>query len=137
MERIKEYKGEEKKGKSLEGLWTEQELAVKAGNPLVDAGTGKSLIIRVFDFKFEPKTKQADIQRAKNNKQEFFNMHAKYIKNFLWKDGLAIREDHDPKLLFTKIGYKIAVLCEAKLGVNIFAKPTTLQNIFSFLHKKK
>ena len=102
MERIKEYKGEEKKGVSKEGLWTEQDLAVKAGNPLVDSSTGKALIIRVFDFKFNPTTKAIDIQRAKNNKQEFFNMHAKYIKNFLWKDGLKVKEDHDPKLISHK-----------------------------------
>ena len=90
----------------------------------------------MFDFKYEPRTKLADILRAKNNKQEFFNMHAKYIRNFLWKDGLAIREDHDPKLLFRKDGYRIAVLCEARLGVNVFEKPTTLQSIFNPFTKK-
>ena len=137
MERVKEYKGEERKGISPEGLWTEQELAVKAGDPLVDSGKGKSLVIRVFDFKFEPRVKQADIQRARNNKQEFFNTHAKYIRDFLWKDGLKIREDHDPKLLFKKDGYRIAILCEARLGVNVFEKPTTLQNIFNRFTKKK
>ena len=42
MERVKEYKGEEHKGVSPEGLWTEQDLAVKAGDPLVDSGKGKS-----------------------------------------------------------------------------------------------
>jgi len=135
MERVSEYKGEERKGVSSEGLWTEQDLAVKAENPLVDDAKGKALVIRVFDFKFNPRIKQLDIIQAKNNKQDFFNAHAKYIRDFLWKDGLKIREDHDPKLLFRKDGYRIAVLCEAKLGVNVFEKPTTLQNIFS--RKKK
>ena len=136
MERVSEYKGEERKGISPEGLWTEQELAVKAGDPLADSGKGKSLVIRVLDFKFESNVKQAEIQCAKNNKQEFFNTHAKYIRDFLWKDGLKIREDHDPKLLFRKNGYRIAVLCEARLGVNVFEKPTTLQNIFKGFTKK-
>ena len=130
MEGVKEYKGEEKKGISQEGVWTEQDLAVKAGDPLVDSGTGKSLIVRVFDFKFQPRITAREIATAKNNKQEFFNAHSRYIRDFLWKDGLKIREDHDPKLLFKKGGYRIAVLCEARLGVSVFEKPTTLQRIF-------
>ena len=134
---IKVHKGEQKQGKSLEGLWTEQELATKAGQPLVDSGTGKSLLIRVFDFKYDPRTKLEDRQRAKMNKQEFFNMHAKYIMNFLWKDGLRIREDHDPKLIFVKGGYRIAILCEARLGVLVDKKPTTLQKVLSKYNKKK
>lgn len=133
---IKEYKGEEKQGKSLEGLWQEQDLAVKAGEPLVDSATGKRLVIRVFDYKFDPKMTFADIQRVKENRQEFFNQHAKYIRNFLWKDGLAIREDHDPRMLFTKKGYRIAVLCEARLGLGFDKKGTTLQNILSKYNKK-
>ena len=133
---IKEHKGEQHKGTSLEGDWIEQDLATKAGQPLVDSGTGKALIIRVFAFKFDPKTKGEDIQRSKSNKQEFFNMHATYIKNFLWKDGLRIREDHDPKMMFSEDGYKIAILCEARVGVSVDKKPTTLQQILSKFNKK-
>ena len=137
MEGIKEYKSEERKGVSPEGIWTEQDLATKADKPLIDSATGKPFIIRVFDYKWNPITKPQDIERAKINKQEFFNAHAKYIRDFLWKDGLKVREDHDPRLVFKKDGYKIAILCQPRLGVNVFEKPTTLQRIFSFLNKKK
>ena len=133
---IKEHKGKQYEGKSPEGDWVEQELATKAGQPLVDSGKGKALVIRVFDFKFDPRVKAEDRQRAKSNKQEIFNTHAKFIRNFLWKDGLKIREDHDPKLIFGEDGYRIAILCEARLEVPIDKKPTTLQQILSKFNKK-
>jgi hypothetical protein len=136
---MKHYQSEERKGLAEEGEWVDQDLAVKAETQMVDAGTGQKLIVRVFDYKFGPQHKKEDILRAKNNKQEFFNSHVKYIKDFLWKDGLSIREDHDPRLMFSKKGdgYRIAVLCESKFGANIFEKATTLQNIFKSVPKKK
>ena len=137
MEGIKEYKGEEKKGISSEGVWTEQDLAVKADQPLIDSATGEPFVIRMFDFKWNPLIKLQQIREAKSRKQELFNAHAKYIRDFLWKDGLKVREDHDPRLIFNKTGYRIAVLCQPRSGVGVFEKPTTLQRIFSFLNKKK
>ena len=135
---VKEYQSEERKGiekglgKNTE--WTERDLAIKADTPLIDSATGKKLIVRVFDFDWKKRIMKEEIERAKNNKQDFFNSHAKYIRDFLWKDGLSIREDHDPKIIFNNKGYRIAVLCEARWGVSIFDRHTTLQNIFS---KKK
>ncbi len=133
---IKEYKGEQIQGTSEEGDWTEQDLATKAGQPLVDSGKGKATLVRVFDFKFDPRVKREDRQLMRSRKQELFNTHSNFIRNFLWKDGLSIREDHDPKLMFGKDGYRIAVLCEARLGVMVDKKPTTLQNILSKYNKK-
>ena len=124
---MKHYQSQERKGIAQEGEWIDQDLAVKADTPLIDSATGKKLIVRLFDFKW---SKGANIAQAKNNKQDFFNSHAKYIKDFLWKDGLSYREDHDPKMIFNKTGYRIAVLCEARLGLNIFEKGKTLQDIF-------
>src|SRR3990167_4543982 len=129
MERIKHYQSEKRKGIAEEGILTDQDLATKAETPLIDSATGKKLIVRVFDFNWNKGMKKQDIERIKNDKQGFFNSHAKYVKDFLWKDGLSVREDHDPKMIFNKKGYRIAVLCEARFGVNIFEKPTTLQDI--------
>ena len=123
---MKHYQSQERKGIAEEGEWIDQDLAVKADTPLIDSATGKKLIVRLFDFKWN---KGANIQQAKNNKQDFFNSHAKYIKDFLWKDGLNVREDHDPKMIFNRSGYRIAVLCEARLGLNIFEKGRTLQDL--------
>ncbi len=139
MEGIKHYQSEERKGIEQEAFgktneWIDQDLAVKADVPLVDTATGKKLIVRVFEFAWKTGMKADKVVEAVNNKQFFFNGHAKYIKDFLWKDGLVIREDHDPKMNFDQNGYKIAVLCEARLGLNIFEKGRTLQDV---LHKKK
>lgn len=131
MEGIKEYQSEERKGIAKEGEWIDRDLAVKADTPLIDSATGKKLIVRLFDFNWKKGMKKEEIKQAINNKQAFFNSHAKYIRDFLWKDGLSVREDHDPKMIFNKTGYRIAVLCEARFGVSIFDKPTTLQKIFS------
>ena len=124
---MKHYQSQERKGVAQEGEWIDQDLAVKADTPLIDSATGKKLIVRMFDFHWHRGKKP---HNAQDNKQLIFNSHANYIKSFLWKDGLIYREDHDPKLIFTKQGYRIAVLCEARLGLNIFEKGHTLQDIF-------
>ena len=135
MERIKDYKSEERKGIAEEGLWTDQDLATKADTPLIDSATGKKVIIRTFDFEWKKGMKIQDKMNAQYNKQEFFNSHAKYVRDFLWKDGLSILENQDPKMMFNKKGYRIAVACEARFGVSIFDKPTTLQDIMKPMAK--
>ena len=140
MERIKDYKSEERKGIAEEGLWTDQDLATKADTPLIDSATGKKVIIRTFDFEWKKGMKIQDKMNAQYNKQEFFNSHAKYVRDFLWKDGLSILENQDPKMIFNKKGYRIAIACEARFGVSIFDKATTLQGIMrpmAKLAKKK
>ena len=132
---MKHYQSQERKGVAQEGEWIDQDLAVKADKPLIDSATGRKLIVRMFDFQWNKGIKRQDIEMAKINKQQVFNSHVAYIKSFLWKDGLSVREDHDPKLIFTKQGYRIAVLCEARFGLNIFEKGNTLQDLLKV--KKK
>lgn len=124
-----QYQSEERKGIAEGHEWVDQDLAVKADTALVDSATGKKIIVRLFDFAWNKDIKKEDLKQIKMNKQVLFNAHAQYIKSFLWKDGLNVREDHDPKLIFTKKGYRIAVLCEARMGLNIFEKGMTLQEI--------
>ena len=137
MEGIKDYKSEERKGIAEEGVWTDQDLATKADIPLIDSAIGKKVIIRTFDFEWKKGMKTQDKMNAQYNKQAFFNSYAKYIRDFLWKDGLSILENQDPKMIFNKKGYRIAIACEARFGVSIFDKATTLQGIMRPLTKKK
>ena len=132
---IREYKSRERKGISREGTWTEQDMATKAGMPLVDSATGKKVIIRTFDYNWDKKMKPEEIEMIKLDKQGFFNSHARYIKDFLWKDGLSVLENQDPRLIFNKKGYRIAVACEAKFGASIFEKGMTLQDIMKPITK--
>ena len=131
----KDYKSQERKGIAQDGVWTDQDLATKADIPLIDSAIGKKVIIRTFDFEWKKGMKTQDRMNAQYNKQEFFNSHAKYIRDFLWKDGLSILENQDPKMVFNKKGYRIAVACEARFGVSIFEKPTTLQDIMKPMAK--
>lgn len=130
------YQSEEKKGIGEGNVYTEQDLAIKADNPLVDSGTGKKVIIRMFDFEWKKGMKKEEIEQVVNNKQTLFNSYAKYIKDFLWKDGLSVLEHEDPKLEFTKKGYRIAVACEARFGLNIFEKGMTLQDLMKSHNRK-
>lgn len=134
---IKEFKGQEHKGMAEGFEWKEQELAAKAGTPLIDPAVGKKIIIRKFEFEWKKGIKTEERMNAQYNKQEFFNSHAKYIKDFLWKDGLSILENQDPKMIFNNKGYVIVVATEARWGVSIFDKPTTLQQIMKPFAKKK
>ena len=123
----KTFKGQQFKTEGGVDQWYGQEVAAKS-DPLIDVGTGKPLVIRLFNFKKNPEVKNYP------SKQDVFNAHAKQIRDFLWKDGLVAREDHDPRIMFTNDGYRIAILCEARLGVMWMDKPRTLQDI---LPKKK
>jgi len=134
---IKEFKGQEHKGFAEGHEWKEQELAVKAGQPLVDSGTGKKVIIRKFEFDWKKGLQPEDRMLAQANKQDFFNKHARYIRDFLWKDGLSILENQDPKMMFNDKGYVIVVATEARFGVSIFEKGTTLQEIMKPFSKKR
>ena len=127
---MKHYQSQERKGIAQEGEWIDQDLAVKADMPLIDSATGKKVIIRKFEFEWGKKIGLEDKMNAQYNKQAFFNSHAKYIRDFLWKDGLSILENQDPKMIFNKKGYIIAIACEARFGVSIFEKGQTLQDIF-------
>lgn len=127
---INNYESEERKGTAEGNEWIDKDIAVKADTPLVDSATGKKVIVRLFDFDWNKEITKSNIKEAKKDKQLLFNVHATYIKNFLWKDGLNVLMNQDPKLIFTKKGYRIAVVCEARSGQSIFDKPQTLQNIF-------
>ena len=127
VENSKEFKGEQFETEGGLEKWYGQEVAAKS-EPLIDSGTGKPLVVRVFSFKKNPGVKRFP------SKQDVFNAHAKQIRDFLWKDGLAISDNPDPKFNYTKGGYQIAVLCEARFQTMFMDKPRTLQEILS---KKK
>mgnify|MGYP001587776006 FL=1 len=92
MERLN-YQSEERKGVAEGQEWTDKDLAVKADTPMVDSATGQKVVIRKFEFEWGKRMRPGDKIKAKNNKQEFFNSHAKYVRDFLWKDGLSILEN--------------------------------------------
>lgn len=108
------------------------------GVPMVDAGTGKPLILRVFEFKIDyNKLKQLEEKGIQMDKQLIFNSHWPQIRSTIWGDGLVASTDVDPRVVIGKTRYRIFLLCEPKFRVMIADKPTDLQSIFKKNRQKK
>ena len=100
--------------------------------PLVDPGIGKTVSIRVFDFKMNPDPKV--VKSFPTNGQVIFNAHAKQIATILWGDGLIPLEQVSPRVIINKKKrtYQIFVPCSARSGV-VFAE--TPMNLSTQLNK--
>lgn len=112
-----------------EGPWHGQELGFKS-DPLVDPGTGAPRIIRRFEFKRNPEF------TGHLTNQEIFNSNWRQIRNTLWGDGLIANEEVSPRVVQTKEGYEIFVLCDPKRGTFVVNKPQTIQEIVQKPKKK-
>lgn len=91
--------------------------------PLVDPATGKTVLIRAFNFQINPELKDFDI-----DKQELFNHHARQIQTLLWADGLQPMSDIPPRVIINieKSVYNIFVACESRLSTVFADKPRAL-----------
>ncbi len=92
-------------------------------DPLIDSGTGRPMIIRQFQFVFNPNLKQ------KPTKQDLFNSHWPQMKIMLWGDGLVANTDVEPRMIVGKRKYRIFLLCEPKLRTMVAERPLTLQQL--------
>lgn len=111
---------------SAEGKWYGNELEVKS-DPIIDPGTGETVVLRVFEFKINPELSQ----NARPSNQELFNSHATQIRHMLFKDGLIAFEGGEglePRVQFSKLKreYRIIVPCKAKLGQSFQQKAQVL-----------
>ena len=111
-----------------EGDWHAQTLK-SDGVPMVDAGIGRPLILRVFEFSIKPGQKEVPL------KQDIFNSHWAQIRALIWSDGLVASTDVNPRVIIGKKRYRIFILCEPKFRTVIIDKPTTLQDIFKKIDK--
>lgn len=106
--------------------WYGESVEAKS-DPIIDPGTGKTLILRWFEFAINPEIKHTP------TKQELFNAHWKQISTMLWGDGLVPRQDINPRVeIGKKRGkgkYRIFVLCEPRLGTFVAEKPQNLQEM--------
>ena len=102
-----------KPGEGVEGY--EYGADLDSSTPLIDPGEGKTVSIRVFEFKMNPEASK----RLPMTKQAIFNSHAKQISAILWGDGLIPLESVSPRVIINKRArsYQIFIPCEAKRGV--------------------
>lgn len=96
--------------------------------PLVDPATGKTVSIRLFEFKMSP-----DPMILKNfpNQQTLFNAHAKQISTILWSDGMRPLEEVAPRVIINKKlrTYQIFVPCEPRLNMMVMETPRNLNDV--------
>jgi len=92
-----------------------------------DTGSGKKVIVRVFDFKANPEA----FKHQTPSKQALFNSHAKEIELFLWKDGLVVMQEVKPQLKLSKdrTHYRIVVGAEPRFGQQIYDVAHTLKEL--------
>lgn len=122
-----------------EGTWHGREIEtdVQDGTQMVDAGTGRKLVFRIFEFKKNRKIQKELLAKGiVPNNNQLFGFHWPHIKTLLWGDGLVENRDIPPHVIMYKTGYKIVVICEArtnKMGIksDVAEKASTLQDIFS------
>lgn len=79
-----------------------------------DEGSGKTIVVRSFDFKANPQA----FREYTPSKQELFNAHAHQIEAYLWADGLEVMPDVHPQVILNKrrTGYRIVVGAEPRKG---------------------
>lgn len=96
------------------------------GVRLVDPAEGRTVSIRVFEFKMnlDPKIRK----NFPRDGQILFNAHAKQISTILWGDGLVPLDSVAPRVIINKKkgSYQIFVPCEAKLSTFFTEKPKSL-----------
>lgn len=89
-----------------------------------DHGGGGSAIIRMFEFGMNPLA----FSQHRPSKQELFNSHFKGIELALWRDGMKVIPEVNPRIIVDeKAGsYKIFVGAQPQKGHTLTEQPRTL-----------
>ena len=92
-----------------------------------DRGVGGAAIIRCFTFGINPLA----FKETKPSKQDLFNSHIKGIETMLWRDGMTVMLDVEPRILFDPKAmiYKIFVGARPAKGHILKEIPQTLRQI--------
>lgn len=85
-----------------------------------DKGQGESVVIRLFEFKFNP-----GLERTPTAEELLTPDYLKYIDTQLWGD--ALRRVMHPRISISKEGCKIFVPCVATTGNSHLESPKLLQ----------
>lgn len=89
-----------------------------------DMGGGGAAIIRTFEFGMNPEA----FNQYQPTKQELFNSHYKGIELALWKDGLKVMPEVQPKIVVDNKTnkYRIFVGAQPMKGHLLYEQPKTL-----------
>ncbi len=101
--------------------WEGQEVQTD-GFLLKNDGTGKAVILRVFDFTLPP-LKAEEIP----SDEELLRFHKSKLTAFLWRDELVPVQEFKIVMDNDMTHYKIFATCQAKAGSVILDRPELLQ----------
>jgi len=92
-----------------------------------DTGHGNAAIIRCFQFGINPEA----FKQYQPTKQELFNSHYKGIEVALWRDGMKVIPDVNPRIVVDEknMNYKIFVGATPMKGHILTQRPQTLSEI--------
>lgn len=108
--------------------WEAQQLEVQSDTKLEsDTGHGQAIVIRQFEFGINP----VAFKEAPPTRQELFNSHLKGIEMMLWRDGMKIFPDVEPKIKFDATKYTIILAALPMKGHILREVPQTLAQIAS------
>lgn len=124
---VKKFGGVDELGNAaLEHNYDVKSLEVKSDTNLEeDQGHGAAAIIRTFEFGVNPQA----FAQYKPTKQELFNSHYKGIELALWKDGMKVMPDVEPKIVMKEDKYFIMVGAQPMRGHTLQEKPKTLKDL--------
>lgn len=109
-------------------LWNANEINVESETKIQDdAGVGEAAIIRMFEFAINFQA----FQEHKPTKQELFNSHYKGIEAMLWRDGMKVIPEVNPKIILGKKKYRIFVGAKPQRGHLLHERPQTLSQVFN------
>ncbi len=93
----------------------------------MDEGYGDAAIIRRFEFGMNPLA----FQQMRPTKQELFNSHHKGIEVALWKDGMKVMPDVNPRVVVDEVNKRYSIFVGAKpmKGHILHEQPQTLSQI--------
>ncbi len=123
--------GESKKivGGDFDGYEAQQVEAASKTHLEDDKGEGVAAILRCFKFGMNPQA----FSQYTPTKQELFNSHYKGIELALWKDGLTVVPDINPRIVTDeqKMSYEIWVTARPSRGqiIPYDMTPKTLSQI--------
>lgn len=92
-----------------------------------DDGSGGAAIVRCFEFGINP----IAFQQAQPTKQDLFNSHFKGIEIALWKDGLKVMPEVNPKVVIDDktMKYQIFVGAQPMRGHILREQPRLLKQL--------
>lgn len=103
-------------------------LEVKSDTKLEeDEGTGGAAIVRMFEFGMNPEA----FKQYQPTKQELFNSHYKGIELALWKDGLKVMPEVNPRIVVDEkaMRYQIFVGAQPMRGHILREQPKKLSEL--------